>query len=230
MRVTKCSVRPLDPRPKKKYYSCVEAAPCDDPLRVRLLEAATRVFARQGYSGTRILDIVREAGLSIGAVYGRFGSKEELLREAVVARSARVAHLSDEDAERVADLIARGGSLRHSSLSDDDAVRLEAFVTARREPEVAAALAEARAGWRQAVQPLVEAAIADGTVAADVDPEAVLYFVQTMHLGLLLQRAAGTTGPDPTGWDDLITRIVASFGDQSIKTRRTKPLKETVTR
>ena len=63
------------------------------------------------------------------------------------------------------------------------------------------------------MQPLVDAAIADGTVAADVDPEAVLYFVRTMHLGLLLQRGAGTAGPDPAAWNDLVTRIVASFGD-----------------
>ena len=62
------------------------------------------------------------------------------------------------------------------------------------------------------VQPLVEAALADGTIADDVDPEAVLYFVRTMHLGLLLQRGAGTETPDASAWNDLITRIVASFG------------------
>jgi AcrR family transcriptional regulator len=44
----------------------------DDPVRSRLLAAAARVFARQGYEGTKIMDVVREAGLSTGAVYGRF--------------------------------------------------------------------------------------------------------------------------------------------------------------
>jgi hypothetical protein len=33
-----------------------------------------------------------------------------------------------------------------------------------------------------------------------------------MHLGLLLQRGAGVSGPDPAAWNDLVTRIVSSFG------------------
>jgi hypothetical protein len=62
---------------------------------------------------------------------------------------------------------------------------------------------------------LVEAALADGTVAPDVDPEAVLFFVQTMHLGMLLQQAAGAARPDQRSWEDLVARIVASFGRET---------------
>jgi TetR/AcrR family transcriptional regulator, transcriptional repressor of aconitase len=198
-----------------------DAETIEDPLRRQLLEAAARVFARQGYSGTKIQDICREAGLSTGAAYGRFRSKDHLLREAVIARTGKVAHLGNVPGARVADLIRRFARLTTEPLTDDEAVRLEAFVTARREPDVAEAVAEAQAGWRAAVQPVVDAAVADGTVAADVDPEAVLFFVRTMHLGLLLQRAAGVPGPDPDGWRDLVRRIVASFGDPTTTTTTT---------
>jgi AcrR family transcriptional regulator len=183
-----------------------------DPLRERLLDAATRVFASQGYAGSKILDVVREAGLSTGAIYGRFRSKNDLLREAVIRGSANAARIAGGRVERVADLITRAATQEAPSLTDAEAVRLEAYVTARREPEVAAALADAQARWRQRVQPLVEAALADGTVADDVDPEAVLYFIRTVHLGLLLQRGAGTPAPDPQAWTELIERIVGSFG------------------
>ena len=187
----------------------------DDPLREQLLDAAARVFARQGYAGTKILDIVREAGLSTGAVYGRFRSKNELLREAVIRRSRATGRLGEDGVERVADLVARGASLTTEPLTDAEAVRLEAFVTARREPDVADALAEADAQFRKSVQPLVELATVDGTVADDVDPDAVLFFVRTLHLGLLLQRGSGLPGPDPESWNDLMTRIVKSFGKES---------------
>lgn len=190
-----------------------EARQSDDVVRAQLLDAAVRVFARQGYSGAKILDIVREAGLSTGAVYGRFRSKEELLHEAVVAGTRHAAHAGPRVPDRVADLIARGAAVHDRRLSNDEAVRLEAYVAARREPAVAAALDEARAHWRRAVQPLVAAATADGTVAADLDPEAVLFFVRTLHLGLLLQRGAGAEAPDPARWEQLIARVVASFGD-----------------
>jgi len=198
------------------------AAAAEDPLREQLLDAAARVFARQGFAGTKIHDIVREAGLSTGAVYGRFASKQELLREAVVRRTANVARLSLEDIERVADLIARSATIHDERLSDVEAVRLEGYVTARREPDVAAAIADAQAQWRAAVQPLVDAALADGTVADGVDPEAVLYFLRTVHLGLLLQRGAGIDAPHPAAWNDLINRIVASFGAGDTDIRSTK--------
>ena len=183
-----------------------------DPIREQLLAAAARVFARKGFAGTKIQDIVREAGLSTGAVYGRFSSKDELLREAVVAATGISANPGVPSAARVADLIRRSAALSSEPLTDDEAVRLEGYVTARREPDVAATIATARAEWRTAIQPLVDAAVADGTVAAGIDPEAVVYFVRTMHLGLLLQRAAGIPAPDEAAWGELISRIVASFG------------------
>ena len=184
----------------------------EDPLRTQLLEAAARVFAAKGYSGTKIGDIVREAGLSTGAVYGRFRSKDELLREAVIAQAMRHSQIGAPKGWRVAELIQRVAALSDAPLTDTEAVRLEAFVTARREPDVAAAVHDAQDQWRAAVQPLVDAAIADGTVAEDVDAEAVLFFVRTMALGLLVQRGAGIPKPDPASWDALVARIVASFG------------------
>ncbi|MFJ4013453.1 TetR/AcrR family transcriptional regulator [Streptomyces sp. NPDC090026] len=50
--------------------------------REQILDAAVRVFARQGYAASRIEDIAREAGVAKGSVYLSFGSREELLRAA----------------------------------------------------------------------------------------------------------------------------------------------------
>jgi AcrR family transcriptional regulator len=185
-----------------------------DPLRERLLDAAARVFASKGYSGTKIMDIVREAGLSAGAVYGRFQSKNHLLTEAVVSRSIRQARSRPpvED-RRVADLIVRITSEGRGPLTDLEAMQLEAYVAARREPEVADALAEARRRRRAHVQPLVEAALADGTVAPGGDPDSILYLVETLRLGLLLQRAAGLPPPDPEAWTQLIRGLVQDLGE-----------------
>ena len=203
----------MPPDPTSTAASVASAAPLADPLRDRLIAAALRVFAAKGYEGTRILDVVRAAGLSTGAVYGRFQSKTDLLREAVVSGSRRTGRFDSRGLRRVADLITRGAAVTTAPLSDDEAVRLEAFVAARRDREVATALADAQQSFRTAVQPLVDAAVADGTVAADLDPEAVLYLVRTIQLGLLLQRGAAVPAPDPASWEALIERIVASFGE-----------------
>ena len=54
-----------------------------DPTRVRLVEAAAEVFAEKGYDGAGVQEIARRAGLTTGAIYGRFTGKAELLREAI---------------------------------------------------------------------------------------------------------------------------------------------------
>jgi TetR/AcrR family transcriptional regulator, fatty acid metabolism regulator protein len=44
-----------------------------------ILDAATAVFARHGYHGSRVSDIAREAGIAYGLVYHYFKNKEEIL-------------------------------------------------------------------------------------------------------------------------------------------------------
>lgn len=47
--------------------------------RELILDAAIKVFARNGYHGSRISDIAREAGIAYGLVYHYFKNKEEIL-------------------------------------------------------------------------------------------------------------------------------------------------------
>jgi TetR/AcrR family transcriptional regulator, fatty acid metabolism regulator protein len=47
--------------------------------RRQILDAAVRVFARQGFHGCRVSDIAEEANVAYGLVYHYFGSKDEIL-------------------------------------------------------------------------------------------------------------------------------------------------------
>jgi len=49
------------------------------------MEAATELFARQGYQGTSISDLANAAGISKGLMYNYFKSKEDLL-DAIIAQ------------------------------------------------------------------------------------------------------------------------------------------------
>ena len=46
--------------------------------RAQILAAAMSCFSRQGYRATAMDDVVRESGLSVGAIYSYFPSKEDL--------------------------------------------------------------------------------------------------------------------------------------------------------
>ena len=60
-------------------------APAVDRRR-QILDAAIRVFARQGFHSCRVSDIADEADVAYGLVYHYFRSKEEVLNELFVER------------------------------------------------------------------------------------------------------------------------------------------------
>ncbi|MCX4777365.1 MULTISPECIES: TetR/AcrR family transcriptional regulator [unclassified Streptomyces] len=59
------------------------------PVPRRLLAVATRLFAERGYDRTSVQEIVEAAGVTKGALYHYFGSKDDLLHE-VYARMLRL--------------------------------------------------------------------------------------------------------------------------------------------
>jgi AcrR family transcriptional regulator len=74
-----------------------KAPPVDK--RRNILDAAIRVFARQGFHSTRVSDIADEAGVAYGLVYHYFDSKDEVLNELFVERwSLLLAAIEETDA------------------------------------------------------------------------------------------------------------------------------------
>jgi AcrR family transcriptional regulator len=64
--------------------------------RDQILTAAISCFARQGYHATSMDDVVRESGLSVGAIYTYFPSKEDLFLALAEARSEQtLAYMND---------------------------------------------------------------------------------------------------------------------------------------
>ncbi|WP_397401095.1 TetR/AcrR family transcriptional regulator [Phenylobacterium sp.] len=58
-----------------------------EATRQRVLAAARNLFNVQGYEGTTIRDIARDAGVAAGTVFTSFASKGEILSEVMDARS-----------------------------------------------------------------------------------------------------------------------------------------------
>lgn len=64
--------------------------------RENVLTGALEVFSRDGYSAARLEDIAEAAGVTRGAIYHHFGSKEELYIALVTERSAGINKLAEE--------------------------------------------------------------------------------------------------------------------------------------
>jgi len=72
----------------------------DAPRREALLAVAVEAFAAKGFNGTSINDLARKAGVSIGALYSYFPSKDDLFLTVVeMGHSLLVEALGDVDPE-----------------------------------------------------------------------------------------------------------------------------------
>jgi AcrR family transcriptional regulator len=182
-----------------------------DPLRAQLLDAAAHVFAEKGYYGTKVMDIVKAAGLSSGAVYGRFASKDELLMQAILRQVEKNAIAGRFHGKTVAQALVEA-SRAEGALEEIEAMQLEAFIAARREPNLATAITENRRRWRKTIiQPLVQRAIAEGSARPDADFDSIVYFMETLQLGLLVQRGAGQPAPDVDAWQRFLGRLIRNM-------------------
>ena len=99
----------------------------DDKPR-RILDAAVRVFAAQGYDASRVGDIAREAGVAYGLVYHYYDSKEAVLeavfREAWgrLLAAVALAEATSEDAAEQLELVVK--IVLRAWRDDPDLVRL----------------------------------------------------------------------------------------------------------
>src|SRR5213595_511918 len=64
--------------------------------RRQILDAAIRVFARQGFHSCRVSDIADEAGVAYGLVYHYFKSKDQVLNELFAERWSLLLAAIDE--------------------------------------------------------------------------------------------------------------------------------------
>jgi AcrR family transcriptional regulator len=193
----------------------LDAAAESGDTRLRLVVAAAQVFAERGYDGAGVQEIARRAGLTTGAIYSRFSGKSELLAEAIrtFARGEFDELFAQHAFEgRVTDVLNTVGT--HLVTRPPHAMRailLEAFVAARRDPEVAAVLREHLTELADRLRGLIDESKDAGLVDEHLDTAAMVHFAHSVGLGFLLFEAIDLPNPEPGPWEGLIDRLVGSI-------------------
>ncbi|MFJ3787550.1 TetR/AcrR family transcriptional regulator [Kitasatospora sp. NPDC090091] len=129
--------------------------------RERIVRATSRLLQRQGYEGTGIKQISREAEATLGSVYHFFpGGKQELAAEAIRHGDQEFAELlraglgaADDPAEAITActrLLAE--ALRASDWQDGCPITSTALETVGRAPVIEQAVGEAFTHWRAIVE------------------------------------------------------------------------------
>ncbi|HEY7729481.1 MAG TPA: TetR/AcrR family transcriptional regulator [Gaiellaceae bacterium] len=158
--------------------SIAERPSVADKRRV-ILDAAVRVFARDGYHTSRVGDIAEEAGIAHGLLYHYFASKDEVLatifREnwgELIGAFHRV-EASGEPADEQLRGIAK--TLLRSWRNDADLVRVLVREVAR-SPQLQAQVDEVGEVFLT-IQRVIERGQADGVFREDVDPRLASWIV-----------------------------------------------------
>lgn len=181
--------------------------------RAEIVRIATRRFAESGYAGVALEDLVAEAGLTRGALYHHFGSKQGLFRAVVEQAQAGVAEAVEHAASG------------HDAVLEDFLAGCRAFLEASLAPEVRRILlvdgpavlgwGEWREGDLETSVHLLDAGVGELAEAAVIDDRA-LGTVGTMISGALNEVAiANANAADPArGIEetlDLLRRMIAGL-------------------
>jgi AcrR family transcriptional regulator len=187
-----------------------------EATRRELVDAATRLFAREGYEQTSIESVLRETGVSRGALYHHFASKEALFEavldelqaacgQTIIASVAGI----DDPAEML-----REGSLAFLRLAGDPVVRRISLIDAP------AALGWER--WREIderhgfgmMKGAVSALAAAGRIDAElVDTVAHMLLAALVEVAMLIARADDpkeAAGRGEAAIDDLLESFLRS--------------------
>jgi TetR/AcrR family transcriptional repressor of mexJK operon len=185
----------------------------EDDTRQRILEAAARVFAEQGYARATTRALAAAAGVNEVTLFRRFGSKQNLFA-AVIDEYAASAMTSTLEAQLTGeyrqDLLTMGNHLMQLLFERGDAVRLM-LCEATHFPEVRQVLAHNPRQLRQVLARYLERQIRQGRVRP-LHPEAMaqafwgMFFAYGISLGIL----AEPVSPEIPA-DELVTHFVDIF-------------------
>lgn len=157
--------------------------------REQILTGARRCFAEHGYEGATVARLEAEIGLSRGAIFNYFSSKEDLFVELAVQDSARLSEVwVNEGLEAILRAILE---LDPAWLN----VNLELIRRVRTDVSFHKRIEERQQAFIPVNRARVEEAQREGELRDDLEPSEIGAFVNLVLNGLALQRASGEEPP-----------------------------------
>lgn len=160
--------------------------------RAHILDAAEQCFAAQGFHRTTMQDICKGAGVSSGAVYVYFKSKEDLIAGICERDRAKLAGEFAAMAE-APDLLAALGQLAQHYAVEQPAYKrvlvIEMGLESTRNPGVAAFFQATDRFCVESFTRLFERARHEGKIAPRVDVQTLAQVIATIGDGIFWRRA-----------------------------------------
>jgi len=183
--------------------------------RERLLDAASKVFARKGFAATSLDEVAEEAGVTKGAVYSNFDSKEDLVRavldERLEQRFRELAHEGPDGGTLEADAVH--ASERYGSVLEEERdsvlLGLEFAIHAVRNPEFRDDFIAYHRSVQADIARLIEDRLKAGGNDLRVPPQQLASLFNAITNGVALERLM-----DPGSVsDEMLGRLFAAVAE-----------------
>jgi AcrR family transcriptional regulator len=172
--------------------SAVRELPVDRAARI--VEAMRTSVAARGFSGSTFDHVAREAGVSRGLLHYHFGTKEQLLLEAVrrecELREARLeqAVAPARTADEVLAALVAGFEDFLGAGPSHAVIFFEVLTLAQRNPEIAGELAELGRRMRSVLAGVLRSKAKDGAVVLSAEPEVLAALLFVLADGIVVRR------------------------------------------
>ena len=166
--------------------------------RQQILAAAQACFARQGYRATSMDDVVRESGLSVGAIYSYFPSKEDLFLALAQQRTEEILGYMNQLFRQpgpLSDKTQQAIDYFFNSLSQDlvplARMNMEFWSEAAKSDRLHERQQMRCDAVRQFFGWLLSQAQAEGHVRTDIDVDAAAELLMALNEGILMLSVSG---------------------------------------
>jgi AcrR family transcriptional regulator len=182
-----------------------------EETQARILDAAVRRFSISGYNGASVDEICSDAGVSKGAFYHHFPTKQAvflaLLNGWLATIDTGLKAVRQETVPQT--LLHMTGMLPAIFASADDRLPmfLEFWLQASRNDTVHAAMIAPYRYFTDYFTSLIETGISEGSLKK-VDPEIISQAIISIAIGTLLQ---GLLDPDRTNWSRVAEQSIRAL-------------------
>jgi AcrR family transcriptional regulator len=166
-----------------------------DSRRRQILAAANRCFARVGFHNATMQDVIKEVGLSAGAIYNYFSSKEDIIIAIANERHAREAEIcraveTEADAFAAITHLAREffDHLSDAGQHAERRVSVQLWAEALNDKRLLKVNREGSAEPLRVLIGLIERLKASGEISHEISSDALARVMVALFQGLVLQK------------------------------------------
>ena len=163
-----------------------------EATREAVLQGAAQVFARDGYAEANLTDILREAGVTKGAMYFHFASKEDLARGVIDAGFVRFAAAAETKMDRRSPALETmiDLSVLHADMAATDPIVRAMFRLLFEIGDYSGTEHRPFEVWQRTLEELGRRAAREGDLVAHVDPEPVATLMLEQAMGARIVSSA----------------------------------------